>query len=522
MDEKKPVNPILNWLTDTPVPSAAGNGAPTVPSAVTPPRQYEIDGKDRMLLPFVLILGFLFAELLFSMWRGWGLIVPVLVAVWYAVAIWYRGLEGFTARPALLLFAAVCALSLTFALFSNHWFRIWNGFTLPPLLCVHLFQWSGAGRKAWSLPTMLWERFCLTLDALFRRLGAPFKALTPKGGSGRGANVILGLILAVPVLVFVFPLLVSADAVFEQFTSGLVAFAQEHFTLWMLKLALALCFAPFLFGFLYALRRPEKLKEKTAQTPFSVDAVLPVTVLVVVDVLYLIFLAVQFAGLFGGGKYLEATGISYADYARSGFFQLVTVSVFNLALVMACLQAAKKEGRGWQGVRFLSTVLVGASVILLASAAWKMTLYVTVYGLSFKRFLTYWGMVMLAIFFAAALLKIWKKEFSFFKVFFAAGIAGWLILNYINVDFIVANYNVSLYQRSETAVMDLPYLAYLSYDTLSALEKLPGDTRPYHAPEDDTTLEMLIQWRRGDALLDASDWRTWSVSARLAAMGGGK
>lgn len=369
---------------------------------------------------------------------------------------------------------------------------------------------------------MLWERFCLMFDALFCRLGAPLKAMASKNSSGRGIYVLLGLIIAVPVLLFVFPLLISADALFEQLISGLMTFNEEHVGLWIIKLAFALCLAPFLFGFLYALRRPEKLKEKASHVPFTVDTALPVTVLLVVDVLYLFFLAVQFAGLFGGGKYLDATGISYADYARSGFFQLVTVSVFNLALVMACLQVSKKEGRGWQGVRLLSTVLVGASVVMLVSAAWKMTLYVTMYGLSFKRLLTYWGMVMLAIFFAAALLKIWKRGFSFFKVFFVAGIAGWLILNYINVDGIVANYNVALYQRSETAVMDLPYLAYLSYDTLGALEKLPGDIRPYHNPEDTTTLEVLIQWRREDARLDASDWRTWSVSACIAAIGGEK
>lgn len=522
MDEKKPTNPIMNWLTTTPTPPGEGAATPVTPTITAAVRQYEIDGKDRLLLPFALILGFLFAELFFSMTQGWGLIVPVLVAAWYAVAIWYRGLEGFTTRTALLLFGAVCALALTFALFSNHWFRMWNALTLPTLLCVHLFQWSGAGRKAWSLPTMLWERFCLTLDALFCRLGAPFKAMAAKNSSGRGIYVLLGLVIAVPVLMFVFPLLISADALFKQLISDLVTFDRENVGNWMLKLAFALCIAPFLFGFLYAIRRPEKLKEKAAHAPFTVDAALPVTVLMVVDLLYIFFLAVQFAGLFGGGKYLEATGISYADYARSGFFQLVTVSVFNLALVMACLQVSKKEERGWQGVRLLSTVLVGTSVVMLISAAWKMTLYVTVYGLSFKRFLTYWGMVMLAVFFAAALLKIWKKEFSFFKVFFVAGIAGWLILNYMNVDAIVANYNVSLYQRSETAVMDLPYLAYLSYDTLGALEQLPGEVRPYHNPEDTTTLDMLIQSRRGDALRDTSDWRTWSVSACLAAMGGGK
>ena len=124
---------------------------------------------------------------------------------------------------------------------------------------------------------------------------------------------------------------------------------------------------------------------------------LAVTVLAVLDVLYAFFLAVQCAALFGGADYLAQVGISYASYARSGFFQLVAVAAVNLACLLACLALCKGEGRGLRMVQVLGTLLVAASGVLLVSALWRMNLYVGAYGLSFKRVLTYWGTIFLAI-----------------------------------------------------------------------------------------------------------------------------
>ena len=164
------------------------------------------------------------------------------------------------------------------------------------------------------------------------------------------------------------------------------------------------------------------------------EAAGPVTVLAVLDVLYAFFLAVQCAALFGGADYLAQVGISYASYARSGFFQLVAVAAVNLACLLACLALCKGEGRGLRMVQVLGTLLVAASGVLLVSALWRMNLYVGAYGLSFKRALTYWGMAVLAVLLAAALWKVWHRHFRWFRVLLSVGAAGWLLLNYANVD----------------------------------------------------------------------------------------
>lgn len=118
-----------------------------------------------------------------------------------------------------------------------------------------------------------------------------------------------------------------------------------------LRLIFGLLVAPFLFGLLYSLRRPEPLKRLTRPVEsLSMEAAGPVTVLAVLDVLYAFFLAVQCAALFGGADYLAQVGISYASYARSGFFQLVAVAAVNLAWPgwPALLSArVRGGGSGW-------------------------------------------------------------------------------------------------------------------------------------------------------------------------------
>jgi len=486
--------------------------------AVRPKKVYQADGKDRVLLFLTWGLGILLAGFLFVPdFPGFG--VTLAVAAWYGILFWYKGLEGFGTRAGVLLFAAVAVLALTFSLYSNLWFRVWNLLFLCGLMAVQLFQWSGAARS-WRLPTMLAERAALLCRGLFGALPAPLAAVRSfkSVNQRRLLAVGLGLMLTLPLLIVVVPLLAAADQYFALVAGETLRFLNDILGDAAAQAVLGLLAAPFLFSLLYSLRRPEERgAEKDPALP-KADPALAVVVLAVMDLLYAFFVAVQFTALFGGPAYLERVGLTYAEYARSGFFQLVFVAGLNLSLTLAAVQFSRREGRTWGVVRLLCTALVAFSFVMLGSAAWRMTLYVLVYGLSFKRFLTYWGMVMLALFLGAALLKVWRREFAFFPVFFTAAVAGWLALNLCNVDFIVAKYNVALYQRQENSVMNLDYLACdLSYDALWVLEDLPAETEVYAGGG--PRLDEVIAGRRAEAAREASHWQTWSVSAQLAAGG---
>lgn len=504
-------------------------GPPAVPAGKPAPakRVYESGPRERALLFLALGLGVLCADLFLSMAYGpVHLGIVILVLAWEGALLWYARHDGWKwTRPGVFLTAAVLLLALTFGLFSNGWFWSVNLCALPALMGVQMLELFGGAGRPWWRPTMLCDRCVFLMDGLFCRLGAPVQAASSFGKAGdkkRLLSVLLGLLLVLPVLFIVLVLLSMADALFNRLAGDAINFVVDHFGSVLGRLFLGALAAPFLFGLLYFLRRPGEMRPvfgvRDGEKVWAMDPVLPATVVAVLDVVYLLFTAVQSAALFGGEAYLASTGLSYAEYARSGFFQLVWVSCINLVVVVWSVHFCRREGRSWQILRVLSTGMVALSGLILASAAWRMTLYVQTYGLSFKRLLTYWGMVMLVIFFIGALCKIWRKGFGFFKVFLTASIAGWLLLNFMNTDALVARYNVDAYLTGNLEWVDVYYLVNSSYAALSQVERLPGDMELYRG-NPNYTVERALGDARARAAASTLHWENWNLSAFLAGQG---
>ena len=441
------------------------------------------------------------------------------VFTWYALLLACLGPGFLAARSSRVLFLFDLFLGLTFALGSNWYFRLWNCLALLVLLPLHAV--SGASRFPWWRPAILWECPLLLLRGLFGHLSAPAAVLTAgkKSDSRRTLVLAAGACGALALVALLLPILASADALFAAATADLRTFIQEHFTTALWKLLWGLVLTPFVFGLLVSLRRSQPLTVPAAENTPKADGLLFAVMLAALDALYLLFLAVQSAGLFGGPDYLAARGLSYADWARNGFFQMVGVTILNLAVLLPGLTLSRREGRAWKVLRLLSAVLAAESLVLLVSACWRMTLYVTAYGLSFKRLMTYWGMAIMALLLLAALHKTRRPDFAFCRATFPLALAGWLVINCVPTDYLVAKNQVDRYLSVESAAIDAEYLLYdLSYDTLSHLERLDGNLICHDWQNGgQRRLAVLISQRRAEAAAECSDWHTWSLSAWLAA-----
>lgn len=503
------------------------NALPTEGSVkCTQKRELPGESMGRYRLFLVLTLGFCLLLVDGFLWHGPCAGLTATVFAWYALTLAWLGRGMFESRSGRVLLAANLFLAATMALGSNWHFRVWNLLALMVLIPVHTV--AGLAGRPWWDPWMLGERFKLLLQGLFGNLWACFAAAAPdkrtREKPKRTMAVVLGLCGAVALVSILLPVLASADALFAASLEALNwDISALHFSDGFQRLFWALVFTPFVFSLLYALAHPRLLCPPEEKKGLQVDALGFVLALAAVDGLYLAFLAVQSAGLFGGPEYVESLGVSYADWARSGFFQMVGVTVVNLSLTLASLCLSRREGRAWAALRRLCALLAGESLVLLASAAWRMTLYVSAYGLSFKRFMTYWGMVMMALFLLAGLWKAVRPDFRFCKWAFPAALAGWFIINCVPVDYLVAKNQVDRYLSGESPAVSVQYLLYgLSYDTISQLDRLDGEklvsdyTGQTHWRQGETLAEVL-RGRRLDAQWECADWRTWSLSACLAA-----
>ena len=488
-------------------------------------RKLPEESMARYRLFLILTLGFCLLLVDGFLWHGPSAGLTATVFAWYALTLAWTGPKVLERRSSRALLLANLFLAATMALGSNWYFRCWNLLALIVLIPVHAM--AGLASRPWWDPWMLIERLKLLFQGLFGNLWACFAAAVPDKRTEekpkRTMAVVLGLCGAVALVSVLLPVLISADALFAASVEALNwDIRMLHFSDGLQRLFWALVFTPFVFSLLYALAHPKLLCPPEEKKGLRVDALGFVLALAAVDGLYLAFLAVQSAGLFGGPEYVESLGVSYAEWARSGFFQMVGVTVGNLSLTLACLCLSRREGGAWRVLRGLCALLAGESLILLASAAWKMTLYVRAYGLSFKRCMTYWGMGMMALFLLAGLWKAKSPDFGFCKWAFPLALAGWLVINCVPVDYLVARNQVDRYLSGESAAVSVHYLVYsLSYDTLSQLERLDGE-RPvcaYDGYGNGGPLAELLAQRRARAESECRDWRSWSLSACLAAGG---
>src|SRR6059058_5022336 len=149
----------------------------------------------------------------------------------------------------------------------------------------------------------------------------------PRGGRLRQVRAVaLGGVLAFPLLVVFGGLFSSADAVFHDVVADLF---KIDFGAVMGHIVLFSIFAVTSAGYLRgAMLRPapsHALPEGDSKLSLGIIPV--ATALGLVDLLFLFFVVIQLRYLFGGVELIAAaTGLTYAEYARRGFFELVTAS----------------------------------------------------------------------------------------------------------------------------------------------------------------------------------------------------
>lgn len=200
--------------------------------------------------------------------------------------------------------------------------------------------------------------------------------------------------------------------------------------------------------------------------------------LVALNLLFALFVAVQVAVLFGGDGYVrETAGLTYAQYARSGFAQLVLVALLTLAVVAASLRWARVDGRRAERVlRALLVALCLLTLVVLASALHRLGLYERAFGFTRTRLAVH------------ALLLFGGALFILVSVALAAGRRKWLpraTVALVGVaalafwvsdpDDRIAAHNVERYEA--TGRIDVGYLDELSADAVPELARLPADLR---------------------------------------------
>lgn len=193
------------------------------------------------------------------------------------------------------------------------------------------------------------------------------------------------------------------------------------------------------------------------------------------DALVLLFVLVQVGALLGGHRHvLETEGLTYAEYAREGFAQLVAVTALTLVVVaVAARRAPRETPRDMLMSRLaLGTLCVG-TLGVVASALRRMDLYVEAFGLTRLRiFVSVTEIALAAIFVLLLVAGIrWRGAWLPRAVLQVVGVA-MLGLALINPDAQIVRHNTTADLES---TLDADYLAGLSADAVPAFDQIEGE-----------------------------------------------
>jgi hypothetical protein len=230
------------------------------------------------------------------------------------------------------------------------------------------------------------------------------------------------------------------------------------------------------------------------------------------DLLFLAFVLVQLRYLFGGAALVDASiDLTYAEYARRGFFELVAVVALALPLLLAADWLRPRGGGAHDWLfRAFAGALVAMLFVVTASAVQRMMLYQDEFGLTELRLYTTafmgWLVAVLA-WFVATVLRGRRERFAFGAMI--AGLAMVALLNVLNPDALIVSTNVERAQAGKR--FDAAYVATLSADAvpeiLRALPQLPEEDRQ-------TVAQGVAERWAGTPTSDLRSWNWARVGAR--------
>lgn len=355
-----------------------------------------------------------------------------------------------------------------------------------------------------TVNTIVYDVFAVPIEAL---LSIPWvgRGLTKLGKKqeGRTRPRFLVPVLASAMLLVVFvPLLRGADAAFASVVDAVIPELNPGtFVRWGFLFVVA-AFA--VTGACYLLAAPPLPAADDAprkRLAHRLEWTLPLGVLVL---LFTSFVVVRLVVLFGGTEYLLATsGLTAAEYARSGFWQLSAITVLTLLLVAAALRWAPKStmaDRVWQ--RALLGALSGLSLVLVASALSRMWTYQQAYGFTVLRLLVEVCELWIGLIFVLVLVSLIPLRPAWLpRAAVGAAVAALLGLAVLDPERFIADRNID--RLAHGKMLDIHYLSRFSTDVVPSADRLPEPLRS-------CVVGPVV---RG---ISEDDWRDWNLSRSLA------
>ena len=229
-------------------------------------------------------------------------------------------------------------------------------------------------------------------------------------------------------------------------------------------MALIMCILCYAFFSALCRYQPE---EETETRGKKCNPIVGITFTSVIAVIYLFYSVIQIIYLFIGQDGGIPAEITYAEYARSGFWELLFVSIINFLMVLVSIYLFQ-ENKILKGIL---AIICMCTFIMIFSSAYRMWMYVDVYHLTFLRMFVLWFLGTLTLVMLGTILSIYKKKFPLFRYIMLVVGCCYIVFSLARPDYWIATYNIANTENMNMG--ELNYLVYsLSDDAAPAIAKI--------------------------------------------------
>jgi signal transduction histidine kinase len=333
------------------------------------------------------------------------------------------------------------------------------------------------------------------------------RSVRPITGGGRSAAALRTVWWSLVGVVVFGLLFASADAIFSEWAGAVVP--DVRLDSFVVRAFLTVAVSGIVLAATYLALNPPRVGSGAGATRPVASRYEWLAPVLLVDAVFLVFLAAQATVIFGGHDYLKrTTGLTYAEYVHQGFGQLTVATALTLLVVWAAARKAPRStvaDLAW--LRGSLGMLCVLTLVVVASALYRMHVYQEAYGFTRLRLLVdvfegWLGLLVLGVMVAGLTLRAaWLPRAALLS-----GAVMLLLLAAVNPDAWIAQHNMDRYD--ETGKIDWYYLQDLSADAVPVLATLPDQqvecALAGHELGDDDWLEWNLGRQRAEPFLRPS------------------
>ena len=445
---------------------------------------------------------------------GTGFFFPFCVVLLYGLFYAFTGFDKlWESREALAMQIFIFLLSLGFIYNQESLTNTVTFLTLLAVVPLHLMYCTGKSDPVEDGARVIRKAFLAVFPYTFGNFDVPYKKLFKgmrRGSKGQGVLfTVLGLVCTIPFLIILTLLFSNADFAFAQSLSKITFYfydlpvAKIIGTI-LLGVLMTVYILPLFFALDADYPQPEAGNKRKGILPnAAVTAFL--AVLIALEV-YFSYFQVRYLFLNLGTL---PEGMSYAEYARGGFFEIAAATLLTVALIFAATVLTRRDEDEELplSVRLLLTVFSACVVLMFASSYYRMLMYMDAYSMTIRRVGVCWLMALMLAVLIGVIIYIWKPDFALTRYTIFTVLVFVLALNLMHLGATVSKNNVDRYFQEQEAEVKTGYQ--LDEDYLYTLlpASAPDLARLLETP-DYASYDLRV--RLNEISEQEQSWRAWN------------